>query len=105
MANIFIGDYVEYTIATASTVTIYFNSLGTDTNTEKYVGLGYNARSFVLVPSDGIRINKVNLTTFTTPRPVSTAGISWKDLVPDVHFNRIEIETLQANTVLQLQVI
>lgn len=105
MTNISDGDYVEYTIASASTVTIYFASSGTDTDTAKYIGLGHNARAFVLVPSDGIRINKVNMTTFTTPRPVSTAGLSWKDMVPDIHFNRIEIETLSANTIIQLQVI
>lgn len=105
MTDRYVGNYVEYTIASASTVTININLSGTDTNATKYVGLARNANAFVLVPSDGIRINKVNQITFKTARPVSTAGITWKDNVPDEGFNSMEIEVLIAGTTISLQVL
>ena len=103
------GENDEWTVASASTVTVYFKE-GTDSATSRYInpsarndGSSRSSYGLVFRPSATCQILGIGNKTFKNPMTITTSGLT---IVRDriAPFNKMIVKTLSANTDIKLWV-
>ena len=105
-----VGNNMEFAVNSISDVTIYFNKVGTSTETEKYahetdINQTASCRKFTLRPNQTIQIVGMNNVTFRDPITViiNTAWTERFDPKFNAPINKMVIRTTVASTTVRLR--
>lgn len=94
---------IEFNVASASDVTVYFILSGTDTATSKYMGMGRSAKGIVVRPSKDMSIVSMGNTTFKSPISVTPEGGFTAKNMP--HTYQMVVRTSDSDTVVRVLVL
>ena len=104
---LYVGNNMEFTVASISDVTIYFAQTGNDTDTAKYPHTSdskqtASARKFTLRPNQTIKIVGMNNITFKDPTTV-IINTAWTERFNNTILSKMVIRTETADTTIRLR--
>lgn len=105
-----VGNNMEFTVASISDVTIYFNKVGNDTDAEKYphtsdINQTASCRKFTLRPNQTIQIVGMNGITFKDPVTV-IINTAWTERFSEkfsAPIYKLVLRTTVADTTIRLR--
>ena len=98
------GQNKEWTVPTASDVTIECEDSGTDTDTTKYLNIGRYGQGFVIRPSNNaISIVSIDARTYIDPISIPPGGTYQRRQIQP--FKQIVLRTTNENKFIRLEIV